>query len=58
MYTGRQGHVLWLATRSIAGAAAGDAAQKRPKISRVLILIAMEAEGTPLLSELEGLKQD
>ena len=50
--------MLWLATRSIAGAAAGDAAQKRRKISRVLILIAMEVEGTPLLSELEGLKQD
>lgn len=41
-----------------AGVAGASTDEVRKKIGRVAILIAMEAEGMPLLRELEGLKED
>jgi 5'-methylthioadenosine nucleosidase len=63
-----QNHVLWLATCSLGAracqctaagtAGATDASAEPRKICRVLILIAMEAEGMPLLGELDDLIED
>jgi 5'-methylthioadenosine nucleosidase len=54
--------VLRLAARSLGAydraSTVAVSALAPSKVSTVLILVAMEAEGTPLLSELEGLQQD